>query len=83
MKQNTFKRELKKAFISGLASFMVIWPQPLKLPNVAGRRQDAKQIQKDWENVGKSLKTLVGAAATLVFIFISGRYQGSDKDGDK
>lgn len=27
--------------------------------------------------------TLVGAAATLVFIFISGRYQGSDKDGDK
>lgn len=56
MKQNTFKRELKKAFISGLASFMVIWPQPLKLPNTVGRRQDAKQIQKDWENVGKSLK---------------------------
>ena len=56
MKQNTFKRELKKAFISGLASFMVIWPQPLKLQKAASRRQDAKQIQKDWKKVGKSYK---------------------------
>ncbi len=56
MEQNTFKRELKKAFISGLASFMVIWPQPLKRQNAASRRQDAKQIQKDWKKVGKSLK---------------------------
>lgn len=48
-------RMMTKSFMKGLTSFMVIWPEPVPVPD-ASPMTDAKKIASDWMAVGKDLR---------------------------